>query len=344
MKPETPIVDLRSDTVTRPTPEMRKAISRAHVGDDVFGEDPTVNELQRRAADLFGKESALLVPSGTMANLLAIVSQTHPGDSVLLSEDAHIYHYESGGCSMFAGVMPRLVATQAGILTADLVRGNLELSNDPHCSSTTLVAIENTMNRGGGAVYDLKTIQEIGELKEELGFRLHCDGARIFNASVATGVDVRDFAAPCNTISFCLSKGLGCPIGSLLLGDRATISRAHRYRKMVGGGMRQAGIIAAAGIYALDHHIDRLAEDHSRARKFRKALERNRAFSFPLPTPTNIVVIEHDDASSFVQGLSERGVLCFDVAPNRIRVVFHLDVDDEGLDLAIQGFRQTAKD
>ncbi|MBI5094150.1 MAG: threonine aldolase family protein, partial [Candidatus Hydrogenedentes bacterium] len=289
-------VDLRSDTVTRPTPGMREAMASAPVGDDVFGEDPSVNELQRRAAALLGKEAALFVPSGTMANLLAVLSQTRPGDMVILHRDAHPYNYESANLAMVAGVLPKLLGGDYGVMVPGDVRDNIVQSKDHHLAPTTLIAIENTTNRGGGAIYDIETVAAIGALAKERGLRLHCDGARIFNAVVATGVSAAKYASHVDTVCFCLSKGLGAPVGSLLAGTAATIDRAHRFRKMLGGGMRQSGILAAAGLYALDHHIERLAEDHARARRFRESLQGCSGLAFPLPSPPNIVYVDVADA------------------------------------------------
>ena len=335
------IVDLRSDTVTRPTPGMREAMARAEVGDDVLGEDPTVNALQERVATMVGKDAALFVPSGTMANLLAAVSQTRPGDTIVLDETAHPFNFESGGLGMVAGLMTKTLRGAHGVLSPELVEAGLVLQTDHHYSSTTLVSIENTTNRGGGAVYPVETVAAIGRAVHGHAFRLHCDGARIFNACAAAGADVRDYACHCDTLSFCFSKGLGAPVGSVLTGDAETIDRAHRYRKMLGGGMRQAGILAAAANYALDHHLERLREDHERARRFREALEDVPSITFPLPSPTNIVFLDVPDAPRFVARLNGRGVLAGATGPNRIRAVFHLDVDDDGLERAIAGFRET---
>ena len=333
-------VDLRSDTVTRPSPQMREAMARAVVGDDVFGEDPTVNELERRAAEMFGKEAALFVPSGTMANLLAVLSQTKPGDTVILSEDAHPYNFESGNLALVAGVLTRTIRCQYGILSAEQVAASIIQTEDHHYSPTTMVSIENTSNRGGGAIYPIETAAEIGSLARQRGLRLHCDGARIFNAVVETGVSPAEYASHVDTISFCLSKGLGCPVGSLLAGERATIWTAHRYRKMLGGGMRQAGILAAAGLYALDHNIERLREDHRRARMFRQTLEGAPGLSFVMPSPTNMVYLQVADARETARRLAEHGVLVHAPAPGVIRTVFHLDVSDTGVDRAVEAFRE----
>lgn len=336
------VVDLRSDTVTRPTAGMRQAMAEAEVGDDVLGEDPSVNALQARVAQLVGKEAALFVPSGTMANLLAALSQTRPGDTIVLDETAHPFNYESGGIGMVAGLMTKTVRGDCGIMSREQVAEALVLRKDHHFSTTSLVSIENTTNRGGGTIYPVETVAAIGEIVREHALRLHCDGARIFNACVATGTDVKAYARYCDTLCFCFSKGLGAPVGSILTGDAETIDTAHRYRKMLGGGMRQAGVVAAAANYALDHHVARLAEDHDRARRFREALEGVEGIRFPLPSPTNIVFLDVGDATVFVEALKERGVLAGATGPRRIRVVFHLDIDDEGLDRAIECFRDVA--
>ena len=341
MKTATPDwVDLRSDTVTRPTLGMRDAMAQAEVGDDVLGEDPSINALEARVAELVGKERALFTPSGTMANLLAVLTQTRPGDTVILHQDAHPYHYESGNLAMVAGVMTRLLGGECGVLRPMDVANAIVQSPDHHFSHTTLVALENTTNRGGGAVYPIETVAEIGRIVHDQGLRLHCDGARIFNASVATGIPIAQYARHVDTLCFCFSKGLGAPVGSILCGDAVTIDHAHRYRKMLGGGMRQAGVLAAAAHYALDHHIDRLADDHSRARRFREALEGTPGISFPFPSPTNIVYLDVENADDVVTTCREQSVLVSATAPGRIRVVFHLDVDDAGLERAIAAFRQ----
>jgi threonine aldolase len=335
-------VDLRSDTVTRPTPGMREAMASAEVGDDVFGEDPTVNELQRRAAGLLGKSAALFVPSGTMANLLAILSQTRPGDTVLLHEDSHPFNYESGGAAMVAGAMTKTLGGACGIIEPDTARAAIVRRDDHHYSNTMLIAIENTTNRGGGAIYPLETVTAIGAIAREHGLRFHCDGARLFNAVVATGVSAAQYARPCDTICFCFSKNLGAPVGSILAGDLETIDRAHRYRKLLGGGMRQAGILAAAALYALDHHVERLCKDHDRARRFREALRDVPGLAFPLPSPTNIVYVDVPDAMKFVGRIAEQGVYALPTGPRRVRTVFHLDIDDEGLERAIHAFQAAA--
>jgi len=335
-------VDLRSDTVTRPTAAMREAMARAEVGDDVFGEDPAVNALQRRAAELFGKEAALFVPTGTMANLTAILAQTRPGDAIILSEDAHPYNFESANIAMVGGLLTKLVRAEHGIMSCEDVAAKIVQTRDHHFAPTTLVSVENTSNRGGGAIYPIETIAAIGALAHERGLRFHIDGARIFNAVVETGVSPKIYASHADTVSFCLSKGLGCPAGSLVVGDAETIDRAHRFRKMLGGGMRQAGILAAAGSYALEHHIDRLRDDHARARRFRQGVERMPGLGLPLPSPTNMVYVQVPEAPTFAQRLAGRGVRVLVTGPDKLRAVFHLDVTDEGVEQAIDAFGYAA--
>ncbi len=333
------MIDLRSDTVTQPSDGMREAMARAEVGDDVYGEDPTVNRLQERAAELMGKECALFVPSGTMANLLAFLAQTRPGDSIILSESAHPFHYENANVAMIGGLLTRTIDDPLGKVTAEQVTEKMVQIDDPHCSQTTLAAIENTTNRGGGAYYGYEEVEAIGRVCHDRGLRLHCDGARIFNAAVAGNIDACYLARPCDTICFCLSKGLGAPVGSLLCGDRETIHRARRFRKMLGGGMRQAGILAAAGLYALEHHLDDVPEDHRRAGRFRRALE-EAGVRFPLPSPTNIVYVEIPDADRAVSRLAECGVRVNPPRAGWLRVVFHRDISDEMLETAIEAFKQ----
>lgn len=343
MHTEPPILaDLRSDTVTRPTPAMREAMHRAPVGDDVFGEDPTVNALEERVAAMLGKERALFVPSGTMANLLATLSQTRPGESVILHEDSHPFRYESGNLAMVAGVLARTAGGPLGILAPDAVKAAIHQTDDPHISNTTLIALENTTNRGGGAVYPLDTVAAMGRLARERGIRTHCDGARLFNALVASRHTAADYAGHVDSVSFCFSKGLGAPVGSILASDSGTMARAYRYRKMLGGGMRQAGVLAAAAMHALDHHIDRLAEDHARLQRFRAAVEGTPGVSFPMPSPTNILYVDVPDAEATLAALKARGVLGLSLGGNRIRLVFHLDVDDAAADAAAHAFKEAA--
>ena len=339
----TTFVDLRSDTVTRPTPAMREAMAAAEVGDDVFGEDPAVNALQERAAKMLGKERALYVPSGTMANLCAILAQTRPGETVILNENAHPYRYEGGNIAVVGGVLTRTIPAELGVMSADDIAPYIVRSTDHHYSPTTLIAIENTTNVGGGNMYSVEGIAAIRKLADAHGIRIHCDGARLFNAVVASNTTAAELVKDANTVSICFSKGLGAPVGSLVAGPAKTIDEAHRFRKLLGGGMRQAGVIAAAALYALDHHVDRLAEDHRRARQFREALEGTPGIAFPLPNPTNIVYVDVPDVMRFIGEVGSRGVLVLPTGPRRIRAVFHLDIDDTALDRAVTAFRQAAQ-
>jgi threonine aldolase len=327
-------VDLRSDTVTRPTQGMRDAIARAEVGDDVYGEDPTLNRLQEVAAERFGKEAALLVPSGTMANQVAIRSQTSPGDGVIAARSAHAYLYEAGAAPALSGVQFELVGEE-GLFDADDVRSALS-PDDVHFAPSRLICVENTHNRSGGRVFPLESIRAIGALARERGIALHLDGARIFNAEVASGVPVARWAEPFDSVSFCLSKGLGAPVGSLIVGSTELIRRAHRFRKMFGGGMRQAGILAAAGLYALEHHVKRLEQDHARARRLARGVERIPGLELVREPETNIVVFRAAQVGSLLARSREAGLLMGAVDASTIRAVTHLDVDDADIDRALE--------
>jgi threonine aldolase len=318
---------------------MRAAMAAAEVGDDVMGEDPTVNALQDYAVTLSGKEAALFVTSGTQANLLAFLSQTSPGDTVILSADAHPYRYESGNLAMIGGLMTALIHGEYGKFNAAQLDKSIVQNTDHHSSNTTLASIENTTNRGGGAFYTPDEVEEIAGIAHGRGLQLHCDGARIFNAAIAADVPVSALARHCDTLSFCLSKGLGAPVGSILTGTAETIDRAHRFRKMLGGGMRQAGVIAAAGIHALQHHVEPLRDDHRRAQRFRETLE-EAGIRFCLPSPTNILFVEVTDAPAIQILLKERGVLVFAVGDSSLRIVFNRDVSDEDLEEAITAFKK----
>jgi len=258
-------IDLRSDTVSVPTPAMLDAMMKAEVGDDVYGEDPTANRLERMTAELLGKEAALFVASGTMANLVAIRAQTDPGDEAILDAESHCFYYEAGGYAAIAGVSFWLVEGERGIIPPEQIASAIRPA-DVHQPPTRLVIIENTHNRGGGSAYPVETVRGIGQVCRERGLRLHMDGARLFDACIATGAEPTDYARHVDSVSICLSKGLGCPVGSLVAGSREFVERARRVRKMLGGGMRQIGYLAAAGVYALEHHVERLAEDHEHAR------------------------------------------------------------------------------
>jgi len=326
------IVDLRSDTVTRPTQPMRDVMAKAAVGDDVYGEDPTVNALQERVAALLGKEAALYVPSGTMANQIALSIHTRPGDEVLVSHGAHCMVFESGAGGALSGIQFGVIGTPRGRFSAADVAAAVSPDNH-HFAPTTLVAVENTHNRGGGSIFPQRDILEIAKVARAHKLALHLDGARIWNAHVATGTSLAELAAPFDTVSVCLSKGLGAPVGSLIAGSKALVHRAHRRRKMLGGGMRQAGILAAAGLYALDHHIARLADDHANARRFAEPLARIPGVVLdPATVETNIVIWDLSpdvplDAAAFVARAREKGLLINAVAARRLRAVTHLDVD-----------------
>ncbi|MFM7812977.1 MAG: low-specificity L-threonine aldolase [Flavobacteriales bacterium] len=335
-------IDLRSDTVTRPTEAMMNAMMQAQVGDDVFGEDPTVNELQQFAADYFGMEAALYCSSGTQTNQIAIQVHTRPGDEVICSSLAHVYLYEGGGIAQNAGASVRLIDAPRGMFTASDVSANVN-ADDPHYPKTTLVCVENTMNKGGGAIFPMDELRAIRKVCDEKGLMLHCDGARMLNAVVASGEDPKTYGQLFHSISICLSKGLGAPVGSLLLGSRDFIYRAHRRRKSMGGGMRQAGIIAAAGLYALQHHVSRLSEDHERARQLASALQTCEWVKDVMPVDTNIVIAEMPEGISsgaVMQALASRGILCFTFGPTKIRLVTHLDFSDDQLQQCIEIFPQ----
>lgn len=337
-------IDLRSDTVTKPSPEMRRAMFEAEVGDDVYNEDPTIKKLEEMSAAIFGKEAALYVPSGTMANQVALMAHTRPGDSVIIGVGAHNYFYESGAGGALAGVQFSLVGAD-GLFTASDVDGALH-PPDHHFSPTKLVCIENTHNRSGGRVFPIEDIKAISTLCRFWGIPLHCDGARIFNASVATGIPVAEYAGYFDSISFCLSKGLGCPVGSVLMGNKEFRDRAHRYRKMLGGGMRQAGILAAAGIYALNHNIDRLKSDHENAKTLARGLAENQGFVIDLnKVETNIVKVRiRDDninAYQFVFKAADLGVLVNPLDKHNFRAVTHMDVNADMIKSAVEILNQT---
>ena len=326
-------IDLRSDTVTRPTPGMRDAMVRAELGDDVYGEDPTVKALEEMAADLFGMEAALFCASGTMTNQIAINVHTRPGDEVICHHLAHIYIYEGGGIMANSGASVRTVGDANGMMRVEEVAAAVNPA-DVHRARSRLVAIENTSNRGGGSCLPIDQLQAIGTIARQSGLGYHLDGARLFNALVATGERPRDYGRLFDSISICLSKGLGCPVGSVLLGERDFIREALRVRKRFGGGWRQAGMLAAAGIYALDHHVDRLAEDHQRAARLGQHLAQLPYATSVLPVQTNIVVLElenPDRALGFIKTLREAGVRASHTGGCIVRMVTHLDLSDEDI-------------
>jgi threonine aldolase len=338
------IVDLRSDTVTRPSPEMRRAIAEAEVGDDVLGDDPTVKLLQERLAALLGKEASLFFPSGTQANQTGILVNTRPGTEAVCEADAHVLHYELAGAAAWSGVQLRPVATEDGVLTAELARPYIRPPS-PHLMPTALVCAENTHNMAGGKVMPLEVLRGLRELASEHDLPLHLDGARLWNAAAATGVAATEFAAQADTVMVSFSKGLGAPIGSALAGRAETMARAHTWRKRLGGGMRQVGILAAAALYSLEHNLPRVADDHARARRLAECVDGLDGFRV-IPPDTNIIMIdiERDDLApdDVVAFLEERGVWLMDTGPRRLRAVTHLDVDDAGIDRACAAFEELA--
>jgi threonine aldolase len=326
------MIDLRSDTVTKPSAAMREAMASADVGDDVFGEDPTVNRLQEVAARLLGKEAALFVPSGTMANQLAVRLHTQPGDEMIVETGAHVVRYESGAAAALSGVQTCWLSGTRGILQPEQIEKAIRPA-DYHNPPTALISLENTHNRGGGATYPLDTIAAIRKIAEPRGIAMHLDGARLFNAVTATGVPAAHYARYFETISFCLSKGLGAPVGSLLCSDAARTMKLRRLRKMFGGGMRQAGILAAAGLYALEHNISRLADDHRHAKQLAVALAGLPGVRIiPEHVETNIVVFDISEtgrtADDLVARLRREGLLLVAFGPTTLRAVTHLDVSD----------------
>ncbi|MFZ7125972.1 MAG: low-specificity L-threonine aldolase [Desulfobacterales bacterium] len=337
-------IDLRSDTITHPTPSMRDAMSRAVVGDDVFGEDPTVRRLEDMAAERLGKAAALLVPSGTMANLVALLSHCDRGDEVILGDQSHIYFYEQGGAAAVGGLHPRPLPNRPdGTLPPDAVESAVR-PDDIHFPRTRLVVLENTHNRCNGEALTPEYIEQMGDLVHRRGLDLHVDGARIFNAASALGCTPARLAGPADSIGFCLSKGLAAPVGSVLCGDEAFIAKARRNRKLLGGGMRQAGVIAAAGIVALTEMTDRLAEDHAHAALLAQGLESVPGLQVPPAIRrTNIVyadiVRDEIDAQSLCTALAERGVRVLAAAPRRIRAVLHYQITAEAVERAVETFR-----
>jgi len=329
-------VDLRSDTVTRPTAAMRAAMSAAEVGDDVYGEDPTVRQLEERVADLLGTETALFVPSGTMANQIALRAHTRPGDEVIISRDAHCWRHESGALAAIAGLQTQMLPghTFAGVEVRAAFR-----PEDPYQAATRVVAVENTHNMGGGICWEPAALAEVTTTAHALGMFTHLDGARLWNAAVATQTTERELATGFDSISVCLSKGLGAPVGSLVAGPRDFIRRCHRFRKMHGGGMRQAGILAAAGLHALEHHRARLADDHANARALAEALATAQHLAVDVTrVHTNIVMIDvqRGTADAVIARAREAGVLLGAAGTHRVRAVTHLDVDREGVRRAAQ--------
>ena len=336
------IIDFRSDTVTRPGAGMLEAMRTAPVGDDVFGEDPSVNELETRTANLFGMEAALFCPSGTMTNQIAIKCHTQPGDEVICDESSHVYQYEGGGIAFNSGASVKLLNGNRGRITAEQVLAAIQ-PDDPHRPHTSLVSLENTSNRGGGSCYDFSEIEKIQTLCKEKGLAFHLDGARLWNALVAKNETAAQYGRAFDSISVCLSKSLGCPVGSLLIGKKDFIKKARRIRKVFGGGMRQAGFLAAAGLYALENNIHRLQEDHVHAQQIAEAIGQKSFVKYLLPVETNIIIFELQDelpAPALVARLKEQQVMAYAIAPNRIRLVVHLDITPAMTAKTIDIFKQ----
>lgn len=322
------MIDFRSDTVTRPTPAMLEAMMKAPVGDDVFGEDPSINQLESLSASLFGMEAAVFCPSGTMTNQIAIKCHTQPGDEVICDKLSHVYLYEGGGIAANSGASVRLVEGNRGRITAAQVAESIN-PDDVHKPATTLVSLENTANRGGGACYDFTEIQAIKEVCLQNNLKLHLDGARLFNALVAKNETCKQYGEVFDSISICLSKGLGTPVGSVLISNRETIRKARRIRKLFGGGMRQAGYLAAAGLYALEHNVARLAEDHAHAQQIVQALAGKDFTGQILPVETNIIIFEvkgRFTAPALAARLKEEGIFVIAISPTQVRIVLHLDI------------------
>ena len=337
------IIDLRSDTVTKPTLEMRRAMMEAEVGDDVFGEDPTVNKLQNKIAEKFGKESALFVPSGVMGNQVCIKTHTQPGDEIIIEQESHIVVYETGAPAVLSGVLLKTIMGEKGVITADQIKKAIR-PKAYYLPRTKLICLENTHGRAGGTIFPLEEMRRIGELALNENIRMHLDGARLWNASVASGITLKEYAQGFDSLSVCLSKGLGAPIGSVILGTREFIEHARTYRKMFGGGMRQVGILAAAGIYALDHHIERLKEDHEKAKYFGHQINIPKSFHVDASgVQTNMVIADIVRAGltqeKVLRELQNRGVLLTPERYNSVRAVTHLDVSSEDVREAAKIFQ-----
>jgi len=334
------VIDLRSDTITVPTPEMRRAMSRAEVGDDVYGEDPTIRSLEEMAAEMLGKEAGLFVTSGTMGNLVSILTHTRPGNEIILESESHIVHYEVGGCAALGGVMVRTVPGKGGAIDPSILEAAIR-GEDIHFPRTTLIAMENTHNRAGGLAVPLSNIRAVRGVANKHGIPMHLDGARIFNAALALKVSAADIAQYFESVMFCLSKGLAAPVGSVIVGSREWIARARKWRKMVGGGMRQGGILAAAGIVALREMVGRLEEDHINAQRLAAGLaELPQVQVDPEAVETNMVLMDvgptGKTGEEFVALLKEAGVLAGAMGPTTLRLVTHKDISPADVERALQ--------
>jgi threonine aldolase len=337
------VVDLRSDTVTRPTPAMYEAMMSAPLGDDVLGDDPTVLKLEALAAQKLGKEAALFVPTGTMGNQIAIAVHGERGDAMLIEEEAHILYYECGMPAIGAGLVSWTLPSRKGVMDPAVIESRI-LKRNLHTPGTTLLCLENTHNRAGGTIIPLESMRAYRQVADRHGMKIHLDGARVFNAAVALNVEVSEIAQHVDSVNFCLSKGLASPVGSVLCGSRAFIEEARMWRKRLGGGMRQAGILAACGMVSLTQMVDRLSQDHRRAKEVAQAISGLDGLSVDLETvQTNIVAITTDGPSQpWIDALRDQGIWCLPPAPNRMRLVFHNDVDDAGAQRAIEAFQLVA--
>ena len=336
-------VNLISDTVTRPTEEMLSYMMEATVGDDVFKEDPTINALEEKVAKLFGKEAALFFPSGTMANQTAIKLHTQPGDQLICDHYAHIFNYEGGGVSFNSGVSCALIEGDRGRITAEQIKQRINPSDFYHSPRTSLVALENTTNKGGGAFYSINAIEEISQLCRKENLPLHLDGARLWNAMVATNISPDFYGQHFDTLSICFSKGLGAPVGSALIGSQTTIDNALRIRKMLGGGMRQAGYLAAAAIYGIDHHWHRMQQDHDKAKSLGEVLSKVPGVRYLAPVDTNIVIFEFDSEArenQFIQHMQKNKIQLISMGSGKLRFVTHLDYTDAQHDYVLKCIKQ----
>lgn len=332
------MIDLRSDTVTKPTPEMRQAAFDAVVGDDVYNEDPTVHELEEFAASKLGKEAAMFVPSGTQGNQIAVLTHCQPGQEIILEAEAHLLYSEGAAIAAFAGVQPRTIQGTRGVMDPELVEAAIRV-DDIHMPETGLICLENTHNRAGGAIVPLENMKEIYRIARENNIPVHLDGARLFNASVASGIDVKTYAAETDSVQFCLSKGLGAPVGSIIAGTEEFIKKARKWRKRMGGGLRQAGVIAAPGLVALTTMVDRLAEDHKNAKILASGLKEINGLSIENQVETNIVLIHTKEAgltsNAFLEKLKQEGVLGVSFGPYTVRLTTHFDVSRTDMENAV---------
>lgn len=337
------IIDLRSDTVTRPTPEMYRAMVEAPLGDDVLGDEPTVAALEALSAERFGMDAAVFVPSGTMGNQIAIAAHTRPGDVIIIEEEAHVLYYEVGAPAILNGVMTRTVASQSGFMDPELVERAV-MKRSLHTPGTAVICLENTHNRAGGTIMPPDYLGAYRQIADRHGLKIHLDGARVFNAAVAQGKPVSEVTRGCDSISFCLSKGLASPVGSVLVGSSELIDRARIWRKRLGGGMRQAGILAACGIVSLNQMVDRLADDHGRARQIAEAVDQLPGLTVDHETvQTNMVLIQTVGPSApWLDALREHGVWALPPSPDRIRLVLHKDIDDDAVHRAVGAFKAVA--